>query len=268
MKRVFIVGVARSGTTLLQSMLASHSSIHTFPETHFLDKTIPKQKWLRYFNFIGKKENQFIASFLNSIDSKQKYKSLYTASNFKWVNHLLGLLDDEALSYGKNIWVEKTPLHLHYIKLLSSVDKEAFFIHLVREGKDNISSLFEVSLKNPDNFKQNTLAKSIYRYKTEISISSKYKNYPNHHFVRYEKLVTDCENELKKIFVKIGLDYNKEVLDYKKTLNRIITEKEVWKSKNKEELSLSNKFNEIFSKEEKDYIINSIKEVDLTIFND
>lgn len=268
MKRIFIVGVARSGTTLLQSMLASHPQIHTFPETHFLDTTIPKQKWLQYFNFIGKKENEFVSSFLNSIDSKQKYKPLYTVSNFKWVKHLLGILDEEALSYEKNIWVEKTPLHLHYIKLLSLVDKEVCFIHILREGKDNISSLFEAAQNNPDSFQQNTLAKSIHRYKTEISISSKYKKIPNHYFVRYENLVTDCENELKKIFAKLGVEYKKEVLDYKKIVNRIVKEKEVWKNKNTQELSLSNKFDKMFSKKEKDYILNSIKDVDLTIFDD
>ena len=51
MKRIFIVGVARSGTTLLQSMLASHPEIHSFPETHFFVK-LPKIKLLRFFLFL------------------------------------------------------------------------------------------------------------------------------------------------------------------------------------------------------------------------
>ena len=34
-ERVFIVGVPRSGTTLIQSLLASHPQIETFPESHF-----------------------------------------------------------------------------------------------------------------------------------------------------------------------------------------------------------------------------------------
>ena len=34
-KRLFVVGCARSGTTLVQAMLASHSQIHAFPETFF-----------------------------------------------------------------------------------------------------------------------------------------------------------------------------------------------------------------------------------------
>ena len=35
---IFIIGVGRSGTTLLQSMLHSHSEIHFSPETHFVKR--------------------------------------------------------------------------------------------------------------------------------------------------------------------------------------------------------------------------------------
>ena len=38
MARVFIVGCPRSGTTLLQAMLASHETVYSFPETHFFKK--------------------------------------------------------------------------------------------------------------------------------------------------------------------------------------------------------------------------------------
>ena len=40
--RIFIVGCPRSGTTLLQSLLAAHPQIHSFPETHFFPNTIEK----------------------------------------------------------------------------------------------------------------------------------------------------------------------------------------------------------------------------------
>ena len=36
MKRLFIVGVGRSGTSLLQSMMAAHSKIVMMPETSFV----------------------------------------------------------------------------------------------------------------------------------------------------------------------------------------------------------------------------------------
>src|SRR5882762_5158168 len=37
MKRVFIVGCPRSGTTLVQALLARYPGVHSFPETRFFE---------------------------------------------------------------------------------------------------------------------------------------------------------------------------------------------------------------------------------------
>ena len=37
-RRIFIVGVPRSGTTLVQSLLASHTAMTSFTESHFFRK--------------------------------------------------------------------------------------------------------------------------------------------------------------------------------------------------------------------------------------
>ena len=37
-RRVFVVGVPRSGTTLVQSLLAAHSTMTSFTESHFFDR--------------------------------------------------------------------------------------------------------------------------------------------------------------------------------------------------------------------------------------
>ena len=42
MEKIFIVGVGRSGTSLLQSMLNTHSKMSFIPETHFLRKYVFK----------------------------------------------------------------------------------------------------------------------------------------------------------------------------------------------------------------------------------
>ena len=38
---VFIVGNGRSGTTLLQSLLATQNGVYSFPETHFFSHVYP-----------------------------------------------------------------------------------------------------------------------------------------------------------------------------------------------------------------------------------
>ena len=37
-RRIFVVGVPRSGTTLVQSLLAAHSQVTSFTESHFFSR--------------------------------------------------------------------------------------------------------------------------------------------------------------------------------------------------------------------------------------
>jgi len=42
---VFIVGCARSGTTLLQRIVNAHPQIAITPETHWLTQYFPERRW-------------------------------------------------------------------------------------------------------------------------------------------------------------------------------------------------------------------------------
>ena len=74
--RIFIVGCARSGTTLLQSILASNKAIASFPETHFFRGTIPKYRVLQWFKFYSKKDQEFIRHFLKKIQREDLYEAI------------------------------------------------------------------------------------------------------------------------------------------------------------------------------------------------
>ena len=58
MKRVFIVGCPRSGTTLVQALLARYPGLHSFPETRFfeallggIDRRWQEQTWQHHLAF-------------------------------------------------------------------------------------------------------------------------------------------------------------------------------------------------------------------------
>lgn len=84
--RLFLVGCPRTGTTLIQSLLAAHSQIASFPESHLL-------------------------------------------------------LAGGGTRWGQTIWLEKTPLHLLYIKQFEQFIPGVKFIHLLRNGADVVASL-------------------------------------------------------------------------------------------------------------------------------
>ena len=63
-KRIYIVGCPRSGTTLLQSMVAAHPLLTSYPETHFWDYTIPKNRYLRFPKIYSFPERKLVSDYL------------------------------------------------------------------------------------------------------------------------------------------------------------------------------------------------------------
>ncbi len=266
-KRIFIVGIARSGTTLLQSMLGSHPDVFTLPETHFWDRSMAKQKTLRLLQIINKKDINFVKKYFSKIDfnKNNKWPSLIYSKK-RWTKFLITQIDKLSLAHSKNIWVEKTPLNLYYIDLITSVYPETYFIHTIRRGIDNIASLYEASKENPEYFAQSTIDKCINRYDKEINISRKYLKNTNHYFVLYDKLVENPEEVLKRVCGFLNIDYKKEMLEYSKTARKIITPEESWKSKNISEINKSEKKNKVLTKEQISYINSRLKKINLADF--
>ena len=268
MKRIFIAGIARSGTTLLQSMIGSHPEILAFPETHFWDKTLYKQKYLRCLQVINTGKLDHVKTFLQSINSGTELKNWpkYVYSKQKLTKLFVNLLDEISFSENKTIWVEKTPLTLYFIDLIQKTFPDSLFIHTVREGLDNIASLYHATINNPDYFSQSTIDKCINRYVNEISISEKYTGRTNHFFVKYDLLVDQTENTLRDLCNFFEIRFSYQMLAYRNTAAKLITKEEKWKEKNVNMISRSDKKNLVFNDTQREYISRKIKHIDLDIF--
>jgi len=269
-KRIFIVGAARSGTTLLQSMLAAHPEIYSFPETHFFTSTIPRQFIKRILKIYGKKELNKIQIFLKRINSNIKEDCLnrrYLSSK-SWAGCLINVLDQISLVNGYQCWVEKTPMHLYYIPLIMSEKPDAKFIHIIRNGEDVVASLFEVSHKNPEYFGgSKSIDQCIRRWQRDIKISKRYLSDKNHSFVRYTDLVEKPREVLKQLLTKISIHYDENVLNFKEAAETLILSEERWKKNNKGNLRKGKrKFNTLFNETEKNYITRQVSQVDLSVF--
>ncbi|MBR9859220.1 sulfotransferase [bacterium] len=252
MKRVFIVGTARSGTTLLQSLIGSHKDIFSFPESHFFSKTIPKRKILQWVYKPSDQDKNYIKDFLTDLGQEQYFQP-FTSTSYgtkDWVKYLIDTIDRLAESQGKTIWLEKTPLHLHYLDIIKECIPDAYFIHTVREPMANISSLYHISNKHPDNFAQKKLSAAYKRYVKEVKLTEKYIDTPQHDLVYYEDLVLKTEAILQKICKRIGVEYSSNLLEYSGMVDRIAKQSESWKARNKEPLAILNLIRDRLSKEE------------------
>lgn len=280
-KRAFLVGCPRSGTTLLQSMIASHSQVVSFPETHFFSKTLPINNFLRQLKIHGPKSRKIINQFLqqNGYDDLQPFKETAPYHFFtysKWCRILLSIIDEMTARHAEKqkndarvVGLEKTPRHLHYISSIEKSKPPSNFIHILRDGSNVVASLYLATKQYPDQWGgQRSIRKCISWWNKSIEQSLRYVNKPNHCFVTYEQLISDPERVLKTICTFLNLDYDQSMIqNFHRTAGYLTQEEEAWKNKNtRQSLRQSDKLTEHFDASTIAYIQTKIKSIDLQQF--
>jgi len=272
-QRVFIVGAPRSGTTLLQSFLASHPRIQSFPETHFFSAAFPRLCIKRMLTWSALNVRGVLKRFLHEInrpDLIEEYGHINLLEH-NYANTLIRLLDHLTLEAGKDIWVEKTPRHIFFVEEISNRVPKAKFIHIIRHGADVVASLYEVT--NRDFFKwrkgkQHLFAKGlsidkcIKRWNDAVQITAKWYRCSNHLLVKYEQLVKSPPEELDKICNFLEINYSPLMERGERSFDEIVTLEEKWKANNMKPVQeMDRKFFRIFSEEEQKYILGKLHKI-------
>lgn len=217
-KYIFIVSTPRAGSTLLQSIIMSFAGIITNPETHFY--SIMYNKNFLKKNFYLKKRN--ISRNLNINFEYSYFNFSKNIRNFKeYIDILLN-------SKEGRIFLEKTPMHLHFINKIESDFDNPIFIHVIREPYENVRSLYVAASENEKIWSgKRTIEDCVQRWKKDMEIHIKHSEKRNHFYIKYEDLKTRKEEIEEKL---------KEILKVKKKqdvdVSKIITKEEVWKENN------------------------------------
>ena len=238
--RVFLVGCPRSGTTLVQSVLAAHREVITFQESHFFDKGFRPRAWGGYR--LTPQRIAILSQFLqeNNIGSHEE--------RTRWVDQfaalqevptaatwLLRLLDQQAERAGRAIWLEKTPDHVWRIPLLESIAPQARFIHIVRPPLPTITSLRQAtgSWGQPRSW-WHCLA----HWRVSLAYSARYCGAERHYFVFYDDFVTSPAEETKRLLAWLALPNDEDLLARRSTETQgIVGAGEAWKGNTFGEIS-------------------------------
>ncbi len=218
---VFIIGMGRSGTTLLTNILNSHDEIIATPENEFI---INFHNHFKRKEFKDKKVVEEFVSFLN-------FKYSKTISFWKpkegLINSILELEDSQKtyanicklvyLHYpfaeektNVKLIIDKNPIYTIYIKNLKRIYPKSKFIILVRDYRDNILSRKKYSDTKSSIYK--LAASWNYFYKVIENDCSEIKN--DIHYLKYENLVSEPEKELKLLCSFLGVNYQNKLLEY------------------------------------------------------
>jgi peptidoglycan/xylan/chitin deacetylase (PgdA/CDA1 family) len=257
MKRIFLVGAPRSGTTILQSLLAAHPLMISFPETRFFQYLLPN------FEYPISVDDRIKTFFIEEINHPE-YLSYFNPeqSELEKANCFIKVLDNLAVEQGKSVWLEKTPEHIYCIEYLEKLLPDALFIHILRNGMDVITSMYESSRKAPDPWGGEwTLEHCITRWKEAISINYLYAGKKNHILVKYDELVEDPSRALSNICKFIGIEFdNLMLIKYKETSQKMSLGA-VWHQgiERKIEKSINHKYYSIFKQEQIRDIVKQIR---------
>jgi len=261
--RIFLVGCARSGTTLLQSILGAHSRIATFPESHFFQHAVPGHKWAKRLGLASRAARGQLNGFLEESGYAELIsgKTLPIESLRRVTNVFVRNMDTMSVMEGKDFWLEKTPGHLYHIPTITKLVPKSRFIHLIRAGKDVVASLYAVTRKYGGAWgRPMEIDECIYWWKEAISLSAGYLNQPNHFFLRYESLIEDPKSSVASICDFLNIDFQEEMLlNYPKIAKKVTLSCEPWKRNVTKKIRSSNRFHELFAPETQKYIIDKLQ---------
>lgn len=208
---VFIIGVPRSGTTLLAQLLNASEQISFGKESHFF-QFINKRK------FKYKSDKEIINAFLNrDANAYLKYfdwsnNELASIKNKTFQIKSLKEFSDFLITYlivnrKTERWGEKTPGHFEYIDNISRYYPNAKFINIIRDPRDVYASHQKIfwGSKSPLKFAK--------RYKKNVEIINANKNNPNFLLVKYEELISNPTRILNEICFFANLNFSEDMID-------------------------------------------------------
>lgn len=180
---------------------------------HFFDKISPRLI-KNYIDYI-KKNSQFR---LWEIDSAQYFDNLDKA-NTTLATLMDGLYSFYAASHGKPLWGDKTPSFFRMIKYLAHIFPEAYFIHIIRDGRD----LFQ-SWKKMDPTKGNPAVIALeWKIKVQTIENQLIRFAPSRFLeIKFEDLILDSQSNLMTICGFLKIDYEESMLAYWKTSHNFV----------------------------------------------
>lgn len=227
---IFIVGAPRSGTTLLQSMLSTHSKIFTAPETSFFSNILPNIG-INYSN----PETTIDASVLNYIKSdlyrmtgiELPSEFLSTNTDNCTIRDIFEKLLDAFNPDKKPLWVEKTTIHAKHMLTIRRFYPEAKFIHIIRDPVASVGSMMNILPTSFSDLRINYI-KSIKEYSEFwngcVNAPLLYPAQDNVLHLQYEELLQNPEKSMRMVSEFLTIDYEPNcLLNFHKSAENIIS---------------------------------------------
>jgi LPS sulfotransferase NodH len=213
---LLILGVRRSGTTLLRVMLDRHSQLAVPDESYFVPQLAD-----RHLRRIDPDE---LVDDLRRIDTLAEWNVPLDKVRSRLIPGMpvgaaIGTVYAVyAEEHGKRRWGDKTPMYMQNLRLLERLFADALFVHLIRDGRDGALSFLEMPRgivtetwmhpRTPADFACQWHAEVTAARRLGARVGGRYLE------VRYEELVADVEGALRRICELAQLEYEPGMAEY------------------------------------------------------
>ena len=231
-KKLFVVGVGRSGTSLLQSMFASHSAVCYLPETSFV----------RRYLVSGLLTKIFARGGLSAVRKRLRNDALLArmdvdlnavlsaTDNKRWVSVSALYFQLTEAACGKQAeWIgDKDPRLIEFLPFVSTLAPEGAIINVIRDPRDIL-----LSKKKATWSKNGHVWKHIFANRVQLKLGLEQGPWhygKNYHEVIYEELIADPERVLTQLCSCMGLKFDAAMLQFGDAAKKLVSDDELsWK---------------------------------------
>lgn len=189
---VFVVGMLRTGSTLLERLLARHSGIVARGEMTVLTnvfRKLPRPGWPEAYPRLGEEEKLHI---------RETYLERLVRD------------DSDAAAF-----IDKSPVNFRYLGVILELFPEAVIVHTRRDPRDVGLSLFFQPLVSSESAYAFDMDEIVHYYRGYRRVMDHWRSLMGERIidVSYETLVGDPEPVLRRVVEAVGLPWEEGLLD-------------------------------------------------------
>ena len=205
---LFVVSPPRSGSTLLQRMIGSHSAVFTHPEPHL----VTPLAYLGFHDTVDRAPYDHI----NSAEAIRLFVSGLPRGEEDYLDAVRAYAETMygrmLAPSGKRFFMDKTPAYALVLPFLTRLFPRAKYVVLTRHPLAIFSS-YANSFFDGDWERAHAFNPLVERYVPAIAKMLRERPVPLLH-VKYETLVAEPEAQMERVFATMGVENEPEAVNY------------------------------------------------------
>jgi tetratricopeptide (TPR) repeat protein len=201
---VFIIGMPRSGTSLIEQILASHSQVFGAGELGYINDLVKEAEQLTNTSY---PHCMLKLSKLQLSGLGQQYKK--------------NLLD----TFGEHThYTDKNPLNYNFVGFIKAILPDAKFVYCQRDPIDNCLSIFKLPFDDSQGYAHDLKALGHY-YRAHDRLMTFWKTLYSESIItaKYEEVVDDQPRETARLLDFLGLEYEQSTERFYQTQRIVMT---------------------------------------------